>query len=147
MFANEFAAILLSASSNAANGQADNTMMYWMLALLVFFALYMWIISRRDKKQRAQEAEMKNSMNIGDDILTIGGVMGRVVSVKEDSFVLETGSDRTKIRFSKNAIATNLSANERANAAKEAAKAEKEAKKAKESKAKEPKAKDEKKAK
>ncbi len=142
MIENELAAILLSASSNAANGQADNTMMYWMLALLVFFALYMWIISRRDKKQRAQEAEMKNSMNIGDDILTIGGVMGRVVSVKEDSFVLETGSDRTKIRFSKNAIATNLSANERANAAKEAAKAEKEAKKAKE-----PKAKDEKKAK
>ena len=72
--------------------------------------------------------------------MTIGGVMGRIVSVKEDSIVIETGTDRTKIRFAKTAIATNLSAKERAEAAKKAAAdkaaAEKEAKKAAKEKAK-----------
>ena len=47
---------------------------------------------------------MRNSLEIGDEVTTIGGIVGRVVAIKEDTFVLETGSDRTKIRFRRAAI-------------------------------------------
>lgn len=135
---NFFLPVFLSATSNASGANAGGSMTLWMLLLLVFFAVYMWVISRRDKKARAQEQQMRDSLLIGDEVLTIGGVMGRVVSVKEDSIVIETGSDRTKIRFTKTAIASNLSQKQRADADKAAAaekaaaaKAEKKAKKEK----------------
>ncbi|MGN0983613.1 MAG: preprotein translocase subunit YajC, partial [Gemmiger sp.] len=59
---------------------------------------------RPQKKQEKKDAEMRNSLEIGDQVTTIGGVIGRVVAIKDDTFVLETGSDRTKIRFRRSAI-------------------------------------------
>ena len=46
------------------------------------------------------------ALEIGDQVTTIGGVIGRVVAIKDDTFVLETGADRVKIRFTKNAISS-----------------------------------------
>ena len=51
-----------------------------------------------------KDAAMRNSLEIGDQVTTIGGVIGRVVAIKDDTFVLETGADRVKIRFTKTAI-------------------------------------------
>ena len=48
--------------------------------------------------------DMRNSIEVGDGITTIGGIVGRVASIKEDTFVLETGSDRVKMRFKRWAI-------------------------------------------
>ena len=56
------------------------------------------------KKQEKKDAAMRNSLEIGDQVTTIGGVIGRVVAIKDDTFVLETGADRVKIRFTKTAI-------------------------------------------
>jgi preprotein translocase subunit YajC len=47
---------------------------------------------------------MRNNLEIGDQVTTIGGIIGRVVAIKDDSFVLETGSDRVKLRFAKTAV-------------------------------------------
>ena len=66
---------------------------------------------------------MRSSVKTGDEITTIGGICGKVVSVKEDSIVIETGSDRTKIKFMKYAIQTNHTANEKIQAEREAARA------------------------
>ncbi|MCQ2487443.1 MAG: preprotein translocase subunit YajC [Clostridia bacterium] len=96
-----------------AGGQGDTGSTIMMFAVLVLFALYMWWISRKDKKQRAEEAAMREAVKIGDEIITIGGVIGRVVAVKDDSVVIETGADRNKIRFTKTAIGTNVTANAR----------------------------------
>jgi cysteine desulfurase/selenocysteine lyase len=52
------------------------------------------------------DAAMRSSLEIGDQVTTIGGVIGRVVAIKDDTFVLETGADRVKIRFTKNAISS-----------------------------------------
>ncbi len=49
---------------------------------------------------------MRAALEIGDQVTTIGGVIGRVVAIKDDTFVLETGSDRVKIRFTKSAISS-----------------------------------------
>lgn len=65
---------------------------------LLFGALYFFMIRPQQKKKKAEEALRKN-VQIGDEITTIGGIVGRIVAIKEesDSFVLETGIDRTKI--------------------------------------------------
>lgn len=70
-----------------------------LMIVLLYFMIY-----RPQKKQEKKDAEMRKSLEIGDQVTTIGGVIGRVVAIKDDSFVLETGSDRVKIRFTKNAI-------------------------------------------
>ena len=51
---------------------------------------------------------MRNNIQIGDEIITIGGIYGRVVAVKEDSFIIESGPDRSKYRMARWAIQTNL---------------------------------------
>ncbi|MBE5036513.1 preprotein translocase subunit YajC [Subdoligranulum sp. DSM 109015] len=74
-----------------------------MLVLVVFMYL---IIYLPQKKQDKKDAAMRNSIEIGDEVTTIGGIVGRVSAIKEDTFVLETGSDRVKIRFRRSAIAS-----------------------------------------
>jgi len=122
----DFSAITFQLLANTPSGsQGGGSTTVWMVVLLLFFVVYMFFISRRDKKQKKEEAAMRDSMKVGDEVLTIGGIMGRVVSVKDDSVVIETGADRNKIRFTKTAIATNVSADNRvkeAKAAQEAAK-------------------------
>lgn len=72
--------------------------------MILMVALLYFLIYRPQKKQEKKDAAMRNSLEIGDQVTTIGGVIGRVVAIKDDTFVLETGSDRVKIRFTKTAI-------------------------------------------
>ncbi|SRR5699024_7789611 len=80
----------------------------WSLLITVGIMLVMMylLIYLPQRKQNKKDAEMRNSMDIGDEVTTIGGIVGRVVAIKDDTFVLETGSDRVKIRFRKSAIAS-----------------------------------------
>ena len=57
---------------------------------------------------------MRENLDIGDEIVTIGGIVGIVTSIKEDTVVIETGSDRSKIRILKSAVSQNISAKEKA---------------------------------
>ncbi len=72
---------------------------FGLMILLLYFMIY-----RPQKKQEKKDAEMRQSLEIGDQVTTVGGIIGRVVAIKDDSFVLETGSDRVKLRFTKTAI-------------------------------------------
>ncbi len=73
----------------------------------IFVALYFFLI-RPNSKKKKEEAQMRNSLEIGDEITTIGGIMGRVVAIKdeEDAIIIETGSDRVKMKFKKWCIST-----------------------------------------
>lgn len=71
--------------------------------VLMFLVLYLFMI-KPQKKRDQQIREMRDSINVGDHIVTIGGVMGRVVAVRDDRITLETGADRVKIYFAKWAI-------------------------------------------
>ncbi len=73
----------------------------------IFAALYFFLI-RPNSKKKKQEAELRNNLEIGDDITTIGGIVGRVIAIKDedDSLVIETGPDRTKMKFKKWCIST-----------------------------------------
>ena len=83
-------------------GTESMVSLFFTLALMVVLLYFM--IYRPQKKQEKKDAAMRNSLEIGDQVTTIGGVIGRVVAIKDDTFVLETGSDRVKIRFTKTAI-------------------------------------------
>lgn len=70
--------------------------------VLLFAAMYFFLIRPNSKKRKAEE-EMKKSITIGDDVTTIGGIVGKIVAVKddEDAFIIETGTDRAKIKIKK----------------------------------------------
>ena len=75
------------------------------IIVLLFVFLYFFMI-RPQKKQEKKDAEMRDSLEVGDEVTTIGGIIGKVVSIKDQTFVLETTKDKTKIRFLKAAIRT-----------------------------------------
>ncbi len=82
----------------------------WMMILLyaaIIGAIYFFLI-RPNSKKKKEEAQMRNNLEIGDEITTIGGIMGRIVAIKddEDAIVIETGSDRVKMKFKKWCIST-----------------------------------------
>ena len=106
------------------------------LLMVAFFAIMYFVMIRPQKKKQKEEQEMRDSIQIGDEITTIGGICGRVVTVKEDSLVIETGADRNKMKITRWAIQTNNTADDRLKAEREAQAAAKEAEKAEKSKGK-----------
>ncbi|MBR6873449.1 MAG: preprotein translocase subunit YajC [Ruminococcus sp.] len=98
------AAILASSSGGASAGDLLITFIP-LAGILVFFYLF---IIRPQRKQDKKDAKMRNELEIGDEVVTNGGIVGIVFSVKDDTVVIETGGDRSKIRVMKWAIAKNL---------------------------------------
>ena len=73
------------------------------MIVLLFVMLYFFMI-RPQKKQQKRDEEMRGALQVGDEVTTIGGIIGKVISIKGETFVLETTKDKTKIRFLKGAI-------------------------------------------
>ena len=73
--------------------------------VLMFGALYFFMI-RPENKKRKEAENMRNSLAVGDVITTIGGIMGTICAVKENSIVVETGADRVRIEFTKWAVSS-----------------------------------------
>mgnify|MGYP003397602639 CR=1 FL=1 len=72
--------------------------------IIIMLVLFYFFLMRPQQKKEKQATNMRNSIEVGDGVTTIGGIVGRVASIKEDTFVLETGSDRVKMRFKRWAI-------------------------------------------
>ncbi len=104
-----------------------------MILLLVVMVGVMYLtMIRPQRKRQKEEQAVRDNISIGDEITTIGGIMGRVVTVKEDSIIIETGADRTKLRIIRSAIGVNNTNQERIEAEREAARlAQEEARKEK----------------
>ena len=90
-----------------ATGGAAGTIIYLVLIGAMFGIMYLVMIRPQKKKQKAEE-KMRNNIQIGDEILTIGGFYGKVVSIKEDALVIESVSDRTKQKIARWAVQQNL---------------------------------------
>ena len=86
--------------------------MMFMLVLLVPFALILFMQTRKEKKRKAAVAELRDSLAVGDEITTIGGIVGKIVQVRDDFVTFETGEDRVRIRVAKWAISTKGKAKE-----------------------------------
>ena len=106
-------------TEQAATG--SNTSMIFMLVGM--FALMYFMMIRPQKKKQKEEQEMRNSVEVGDEITTIGGICGKVVIVKEQHLIIETGADRNRMQITRWAVQQNVTATERVKAEREAAKA------------------------
>ena len=109
------------------DASAGGSMMSMLLMIGVMFAVMYFIMIRPENKRKKEAEEMRAALKVGDKITTIGGIVGKVVDVKEDKFVIETSADQVRIEFCKWALSTNETAAEAAKA---------QAKKAEEAKAK-----------
>jgi preprotein translocase subunit YajC len=108
------------------------------IMLLVMVAIFYFMLIRPENKRKKDAEQMRSSLQVGDMITTIGGIVGKVVSIKDEKFVIETGADQVRIEFAKWALSTNETGAERAKAeekkaqeAKAKAKAQKKAEKGK----------------
>lgn len=117
-------------SSTANGGTASSTSGIIMFVVLIVIMYFMMI--RPQKKRQKEEQEMRSSLEIGDEIITIGGIVGKVVTIREQDLVIETGADRTKMKIQRWAVNTNVTKTEQhkkeVEAAREAAKQKKAAK-------------------
>ena len=78
---------------------------FGIIIMIVLMIALFFFMNRKQKKQEQETQNMRNSLRIGDEVTTIGGIVGRVVGVREETVVIETSRDGTKIRFLKSAIA------------------------------------------
>ncbi len=93
--------------SAGAGGNNSGSMITMILLYGVIIAVFYFILIRPQSKQKKKEEEMRNTLEVGDTIVTIGGIIGRVVSIKDDDIVIETGADRNKVKIKKWAIGSN----------------------------------------
>ena len=96
--------IRLAAEGMAMDGSAYMQTIMGILPLVLMVALLYFFMIRPQKKRDKEEREMRNSIQVGDEISTIGGFIGKVVSIKDDVLTIETSSDRTKLRIYRWAI-------------------------------------------
>lgn len=91
---------LASMSLLTAEGGGTNTMLLTILMVGIVYFMFMRPQQSRDKKAN----QMRASLEVGDEVITRGGIVGRVCSVREDTLVIETGSDRTRMRIARWAV-------------------------------------------
>ena len=113
----------LEATMNAGASMTSTIIM-----LVIMFAIFYFMLIRPENKRKKEAEQMRSNVKVGDRVTTIGGIVGEVVHVKDEKFVMETGADRVRIEFAKWALSSNETATEAAQA---------EAKKAQAAKAKE----------
>lgn len=92
------------------------------LMMVAVFAVMYFLMIRPQKKKQKEEQAMRDNLQIGDEITTIGGIVGKIVTVKDDSLIIETGADRNRMKITRWAISQNNTANEKLAAERAAAK-------------------------
>jgi preprotein translocase subunit YajC len=124
---------LTEAGANPGAGMGSTIIM-----LVAMLAIFYFMMIRPESKRKKEAEQMRSGMKVGDEIVTIGGICGKVVHIKDDKFVIETGADQVRIEFAKWALSTNETGAQRAKEeaqkaaeAKAKAKAEKKAAKGK----------------
>ena len=88
--------------------QSTGSMIQLVVTTVIIVIAFYFILIRPQSQKQKEEENMRKNLEIGDEITTIGGIVGRVVSINDDtdSMVIETGADRTKIRLKKWALSS-----------------------------------------
>lgn len=105
-------AMISTASTAAGDGAGVASMLTMLIPLALIVVFFYFFIIRPEKKRTKEMQSMLDNIQVADEVITNGGIIGRVLSVKEDTVLIETGSDRTKIRVLKSAIAKNNTVHE-----------------------------------
>ena len=100
-----------STASGAQQGGAIQMISMLVVWGVVIAALY-FIMIRPQRKKSKEEKKMRENLQVGDEVVTIGGIYGRVISLKEDTMVIESKSDHSKITVARWALQSNLTVHE-----------------------------------
>lgn len=96
-----------AATSSGAAGQGGvGAMLVMVLPFVAVLAILYFFMIRPQKKKEKKIQQMRDAVQVGDSITTVGGIIGRVVNIKEDALIIETGADRSKMQIKKWAIQT-----------------------------------------
>ena len=89
-------------AAGAAGGTGNLLMTIGMIVVMV--VVFYFFLYRPQKKQEKETNEMQNSLAVGDEITTIGGIIGKIISIKDETVLIETSGDKTKIRLLRTAV-------------------------------------------
>ncbi|MBP3855508.1 MAG: preprotein translocase subunit YajC [Ruminiclostridium sp.] len=105
---------LLAATAADPTGGAGNwtSILITVVPLALMLVVFYFLLIRPEKKRAKTEKEMRENLQVADEVVTIGGIIGRVLSIQDETVVVETGSDRNRIRVLKTAIAENRTAHD-----------------------------------
>ena len=92
-----------------AAGAGSASMMSLLLPLVLMIAMMYFLMIRPENKRKKQAEEMRNSLKKGDQITTIGGIIGKIVQVTDETIIIETSDDRVRMELAKWAVSTNNS--------------------------------------
>jgi len=106
-----------AASSSSQTNQGGGSMAPMLISLVLIFVLMYFLMIRPQKKKDKETKAMQSNIQIGDEIVTIGGIVGMVIRKGDDNVVIETGGEKNKMRIKLWAISENTSAIERSKAA------------------------------
>lgn len=95
---------LLDAADSATQTASGIGSWYSIIMIVVLVAVMYFFMIRPQRKQEKETNAMRNALQVGDEITTIGGIIGKIVSIKDETCMIETGHDRTKIRILKSAV-------------------------------------------
>ncbi|MDR2560061.1 MAG: preprotein translocase subunit YajC [Oscillospiraceae bacterium] len=98
---------LLSVTTNAVPGVGGGEMLMTFMWIPLMIGVFYFLLIRPQKKRQKQDKAMRDNLQIADEVVTVGGIIGRVLSVKDDTVLIETGGDRTRIRVLRSSIAEN----------------------------------------
>lgn len=96
------AATAATGTDAAATGSSYSMIIMFVALIAVFY----FFLIRPENKKKKQLQEMRDSLAVGDSVTTIGGIMGKIVSIKDDTITFETGEDRVRIQVTKWAVST-----------------------------------------
>ena len=97
---------LAASSSSAASGSSTSSLLSMIAMFAVVIVVFYFLLIRPQRKKDKETQKMRSSIQVGDEITTVGGIVGRIVSIKDDTMIIETGADRSKIRIKKWAVQT-----------------------------------------
>jgi preprotein translocase subunit YajC len=97
---------LWAAAEGAAAPEAGGSNLLSILMLPLLAAVFYFLIIRPESKRKKAAAKLRNELVVGDEVTTIGGLVGRVVAIKDEAVTLETGADKVKIKIMRWAISS-----------------------------------------
>ena len=101
---NSISPFLLATDSNAQGMPGWVMIIYFAVIIAAFY----FLLIRPQRKKAKEEKKLRDSLQVGDEIVTIGGIYGRIISLKEDTIVIESKSDHSKMTIARWALQTNL---------------------------------------
>ncbi len=102
-----FRLLVETPSAADAGGNTVVTLLTTLLPIVLMVVIFYFLLIRPEKKRSKKMKDMLDNLQVADEVVTTGGIIGRVLSVKEDTVLIETGSDRTRLRVLRSSIAEN----------------------------------------